>query len=212
MNEVSIFKNIKKYIATFDTELLDLLLVIDNPNSRNPEKRYKDFARQFNAHFGYWALWNEKVGMELPSLAVQFTPLDTDSGCFQKYQICFIVRFTTVPLNRDTDGDTRMYTVNSSPEQILEYKERFDLALHDIMDGIDVDSEGHIERYNAFSKLKNKRLNGKLWAYPLDVTVLSESTSDLVSYNEILQFSHCFTVMVENPDCKTHGVPLCKNC
>lgn len=160
MTELSIYQSIKKWIQLYGVNILDLLLKVENDKSNDPLIRYANgdisvFAEMVNGHVSLESYYREQVGMKYPYLGIKIDELSNSDSCFPVYLITFISEFSTV------SPKAEQLCIKNEPESILEYYDKLECALYDMMQNLyrDLDAvrdklkfapaDIHVELYNV---------------------------------------------------------------
>lgn len=98
MNQLYIYENLKAFMYTYQSCLLDNILCIEDDTSDDPFIRYTDFQNQFYSHFTsniYGAgLPADKTRYKMPHISLEIIPRRATS-CEDVYTVSFIVDFQT---------------------------------------------------------------------------------------------------------------------
>lgn len=178
MEDYVIYRNIKRWLFLFGSDLLDLLLPIYDSEEVDPLERYCQLNHIFDKHLNLLAFYRSQVAPDFPLVLVSFNDL-TDNSCFTKTEVVFDVFFQTVSPNDCKDD--RVNIINS-PESMLGYKYSVESAICKMMHNLD--------------KLRNLEFEGEPWGYPMNYRVISESYGSLegVPSDEVLHFQLSFTI------------------
>lgn len=179
MNEYTLFRNMKRWLFTYGSSLLDLLFPVENYETLDPVERYNQLSELFDKHFNLLAYYASQLQPDLPLILVSFEDI-TDNSCFREYRIVFDIYFQTIS-PQDCKDDR--YNVCNSPEAILEYRELIDKALCEMM-------------YNMGEDLRTTDFDGEPWEFPINYEVVEENWGQLtgVTGDEILHFRDSFIV------------------
>lgn len=112
----SIYINIKKWLQIYGADVLDYFIQPDNPDERDPRKRYNNFDEQFNKHVGTSEHFQLNQGVEFPFLAIDIS-CDNKGRCFSKFRVQFSVYYSPVT------PTTGRVCIENTPEGKLEYRE-----------------------------------------------------------------------------------------
>lgn len=187
IDDYTLFRNYKRWLVTQGSQLLDLLLTVQDDTSSDPAIRYgEDFASQFNTHFNLLAVYGSQRQPELPAILVSFQALEP-AACFNRMRVSFDCYFQTVSPH---DACDNQYIVANTPEAILEYKTRVENALCLMVHF----TPGDMRRAN---------FNGKPWEVPINYNVNSEDMGPLSGLltDEVLHFQTSFDLTDEVSSC-----------
>lgn len=187
INDYTIFRNYKRWLVTQGKQLLDLLLPVQNDVTDEPLLRYgTGFPCMFDKHFSLLAFYNEQRQPELPAILVSFHNLD-DAACYRRIQVSFSTYFQTVSPH---DACTDQFVVPNTPEAILEYKNRIELALCLLV-------------YFAPEDLRKTCFEDQPWQFPINYNVNREDMGPLTGLltDEVLHFQTSFDLTDEVSSC-----------
>lgn len=185
MNEFYLFKNLKRWLVTYGTKVLDLLIPVENEMSDVPNIRYNDLVELVDKHFNLLAYYAMQPQPNLPFIAVSFED-QTGNSCFPKTLIKFDVYFQVIS---PSDCKDDRLDVCNSPECILAYREAMNCALAEMVEFMGCD-------------LKSTEFDGELWQYPINYEVTECNYGNLTGVigDEILHFQTTFSLS-ENDSC-----------
>lgn len=112
--EEFVWNNLKFYLQTYQTCLLDLILVVKDETATNPFDRYKDFANDLGKHMGLGSYVNVQPTQftEIPYVTVNISAIPT-GHCATRAVVGFDIVFTSdVP--KPPSGNSTRYIGNSS--------------------------------------------------------------------------------------------------
>lgn len=186
MDEYTLFRNMKRWLILYGIQLLDLLHPVENADEIDPIKRYENLAALFDKHFNLMAYYGMQVEPHLPLILVSFTDL-TGNSCFPKYRVTFDVYFQTISPQDCKDNEV---IICNSPECILDYREKINQALCELM-------------YNMDKDMRIQMFDGKPWEYPLNYDVIGMTQGELtgMSGDEILHFQTSFDLSDNISNC-----------
>lgn len=205
----AIFRNIKWWIGYFGTDILDLLLVVDDCNSLDPNVRYANFEVTFDKHFSLWSHFATRVGVGTPSILLKLDKVEDLGGCDTKYDILFIVSFNTLSPTFDADGDQRSKQIGHSPEALLRYVDRMTCAITSMVRSTYFDHTGTLMERDVFDDMAD--IAG--WEYPLRMGNRVEFTQgNINAFDEQLSFSIGVRLDIEDLNCNGTPSVFCKEC
>lgn len=189
--EEYIWNNLKFYLMSYATCLLDLLLEVKDPTTNNPFDRYKDFPNSLEEHMGLGSYTTGQAAQfsKTPYMTVNIQPIPT-GGCSTRVVMGFDIVFST-DTPKAEDGTTRY--VGSSAESVANFRADIMTALDELFYyAYDEDDE---RAYNdtAFTQSFMDRLAGqevvnpanpnetKLWEYNIKSFIDEDATMSEVS-------------------------------
>lgn len=116
-----IWNNLRFYLLTYQTCLLDLLLTVKDPEATKPFDRYKDFMNDLGRHMGLGSYVNVQSTQfsEIPYITVNISAIPM-TGCSTRAVVGFDVVFTTdVP--KAPKGNSTRYVGNSN-ESVAQFR------------------------------------------------------------------------------------------
>lgn len=190
--EEFVWNNLKFYLMSYATCLLDLLLEVKDANAENPFDRYKDFPNSLEEHLGLGSYVTGQAAQfsKTPYITVNIQPIPTGS-CTTRVVMGFDVVFST-DTPRAEDGTTRY--VGSSAESVAKFRADIMTALDELFYyAYDEDDE---RAYNdaTFSQSFMDRFSGqevtnpanpndkRMWQYNMEVFVDEDA-----SMSEVVQ-------------------------
>lgn len=162
--EQFIWSNMKFYLQSFATCLLDVLLEVKDPEAENPFDRYKDFPNSLEEHIG--------LGSYVTGQAAQFTktPYITVNiqaipmgGCSTRVIMGFDVVFST-DTPKAEDGKTRY--VGSSAESVANFRSDIMTSLDELFYYACAEDDERIESDATFTQSFMDRLAGQTVVNP----------------------------------------------
>lgn len=125
-----IWNNLKFYLQSYPTCLLDLLLPIKDPNAENPFDRYNDFPNSLEEHIGLGSYVTGQAAQfsKTPYITVHIQALPM-GGCSTRVIMGFDVVFST-DTPKAEDGTTRY--VGSSAESVAKFRADVMTALDEL--------------------------------------------------------------------------------
>lgn len=180
MNEEYIlWRNFKRWLGVYGTQLLDLLLPIADESKTKPSERYLNYETEINKHFNLLAFYRQQVQPDMPLILVSFDDISRGS-CFPVWRVSFNTYFQTISPLDCKDNDLG---VCNNPESMLLFKENINHALCDMMMRIPLEMPSYSYK-------------GKPWDYPIRYTVTNDVYGGLqgVPKDEISMFETEFTI------------------
>lgn len=168
--EKFIWNNLRMYLLTHKTCLLDNLLVVKFPESLVPSVRYgNDFIAEIDKHIGLGSYVNNQPTQfsRLPYITVNITPI-AGSRCNTRVVIGFEIVYTT---DTPTQAGHKQIPVGNSSESVASFKANIMSALDELM--YDATDEIHYGQVSFFDALRGKTIthpfNGqtKKWTYDI---------------------------------------------
>lgn len=180
MNNLAIYKNIKRWLFLYGTGLLDVVLPIENPTSCNPLERYKNLNTMFDKHINLLSYYAVNVAEYFPLILISFEDIES-RYCSDKTLVIFDIYFQTISPSDCKDETSRIL---NSPEAILYFQNRINEELNLMMHCMGDD-------------LKNMVFDDKKWEYPINYKVINTEFKPLegVTVKEILYFRTTFTLV-----------------
>lgn len=125
-----VWNNLKFYLMSFPTCLLDLLLPIQDKHKDNPFERYKDFPNSLEEHIGLGSYTTGQAAQfsKTPYITVNIQPIPT-GGCSARVVMGFDVVYST-DTPKAEDGMTRY--IGSSAESVTRFRAEVMSALDEL--------------------------------------------------------------------------------
>ena len=181
--EKFLWNNLRMYLLTHKSCLLDTLLFIQDGSSDEPMVRYKDLLKELDQHIGlgYYVNTQPTQFSRLPFVTVNFMPI-TSEGCSSKVVVGFDIAFAT-----DTPTDDTQIATGNSNEAVAAFRASVMNALDELMyDATDQVHYGQIAFYDA--------LREEIITNPIDPTKQKEwcynvigQVDDQVDVSEVSQ-------------------------
>lgn len=167
--EKFLWNNLRMYLLTHKSCLLDNILIIKDPDSDIPLQRYgSNYIQELDQHLGLGSYVNTQATQfsRLPFITVNFMPLSGDN-CNTRVVIGFDIAFTT-----DTPTDDTQIPTGNSNESVAAFRANIMNALDELMyDATDTVHYGQIAFYDA--------LRGQVITNPIDTTKTKQWTFDV---------------------------------
>lgn len=142
--------NLRMYLLTHKTCLLDNLLKIKDSEAINPMDRYEDCLNELGKHVGLGSYTSTQPTFysNLPYITVNIQPIDAE-GCTTRVIMGFDVVFTT-----DTPTDDFTKAIGNSNESVAAFRANIVSALDELM--YDATAETHYFTTSFFDALRDK--------------------------------------------------------
>lgn len=167
--EKFLWNNLRMYLLTHKSCLLDNLLIIQDPDSDDPVKRYgSNYISELDKHLGLGSYVNTQATQfsRLPFITVNFMPLSGDN-CNTRVVVGFDIAFTT-----DTPTDNTQIATGNSNESVAAFRANIMNALDELMyDATDLVHYGQVAFYDA--------LRGQMVTNPIDTTKTKQWAFDV---------------------------------
>ena len=166
--EKFIWNNLRMYLLTHKSCLLDNLLTIENNEAETPAARYgTDFIAEMDKHIGLGSYVNNQPTQfsRLPYITVNITPI-AGGKCNTRVVIGFEIVYTT---DTPTQSGHKQIPVGNSSEAVASFKANIMSALDELM--YDATEEVHYGQVSFFDALRDQTVthpfNGqtKQWGY-----------------------------------------------
>ncbi len=195
MHQLFIYENLKAYMFTYETCILDNILCIQDENATDPELRYKNFKEEFPKHFTsniYGAgIPADKTYYKLPHISLEIIPRRSTS-CEEIYTVSFIIDFQTISPGGCPEGCP---CVPASSAGILGFVDNVATGIELMMDGGYVFS---LLQDSAVVKDEFKNSYGKFKFNLLVTDVSNPLMSALSTSNEIHSFAIDYDITVHD--------------
>lgn len=165
--EKFLWNNLRMYLLTHKTCLLDNLLKIVNGDSNDPVERYgKGFIQELDEHIGLGSYVNTQATQfsRLPYITVNFMPVDGDN-CNTRVVIGFDIVFAT-----DTPTGIKQIATGNSNESVASFRANIMNSLDELM--YDATDEIHYGQIAFYDALREKEITNpfdrsktKPWAF-----------------------------------------------
>lgn len=164
--EKFLWNNIRMYLLTHKSCLLDNLLKIKDADAENPMERYDDCLNELGKHVGLGSYTNTQPThySELPYVTVNIQAL-SGLGCTTRVVVGFDVVFTT---DAPTDDVTK--ATGNSNESVAAFRANIADALDELM--YDATDEPHYDTIAFFDALRDQEIANpvnpeetRLWKY-----------------------------------------------
>lgn len=189
--EEFVWNNLKFYLMSFSTCLLDILLEVKDPTADNPFDRYKDFPNSLEEHIGLGSYVTGQPAQftKTPYITVNIQPIAT-GGCSTRVVMGFDVVFST-DTPKAEDGTTRY--VGSSAESVAKFRADVMTSLDELFYYAYADDDERAENDATFTQSFMDRLKGKevvnpanpnemkAWNYNVDAFIDDEPDMSEVS-------------------------------
>ena len=194
MHQLYIYENLKAFMYTFPSCLLDNILCIEDAGSNDPFTRYKDFQNQFYKHFTsniYGAgIPADKTMFKLPHISLEIIPRRSPNGCEDLYTVSFIVDFQTIS---PADCENGCPCVPASSAGILGFVDAVAQGINEMMaDGYVF----HLLQDSTSVRDEFKNNSGRFKFNTLITSISSFLMSPVATSNEIHSFAIDYDITI----------------
>lgn len=185
MNELKLYRNMKRWLFVIPNKLLNLLFTPNNPTATNPLDRFINLADEFDTRFNLLAYYASQVAPTFPVILVSFD--NVTEGCYPTIRVTFDVYFQTISPRDCRDGE---YVITNSPESMLKYQSDVNCAFVEMLDNMSADLCGF-------------EFDDGVWQYPVRYDIIKEEYGKLngLSGDEVLHFKTTFTLSGNDTCC-----------